>query len=200
MPVLVLMAIKAERDPIAHIKAQIRKVDKWFDVVRLQTASPLSALLAGITIPFVNRLTPMGEIVSHSCSLPFKALPPLPSMSQHPAMIHRLKLVVALAGAEPRVIISPIRERLAALGARFNPWGIANRPTFFRAIFGRILSVLQNLKRLTANRAGLDDPLPSVLAPDLIVTFHRAALGRAKSRMEGFTTNRAYLRGEFHYV
>lgn len=200
VPVLMFMAVRAECYPIAHIKAQFGKVNKRFDMVSLQPSPFMPAFLAGIIISFVNRFTPMCKGVPHTRSIILQTFSAFPRGGFFTPPLNRAVLIGTQLRTEFGIIIAPIRERLAAVSAHLNLRGITNRPTFFRTEFGSFITVSFYLKRLATNGARFDNPLPEVLASDLVVTFHRAAFGSAESGMERIATNRAYFRSEFHHV
>jgi hypothetical protein len=154
MPVFRFVTLKAKGDPIAHIKAQIGKINKRLDMMSLQPSPFGSALLASVSVPLVNRLTPKCKIVSQHSPLSFKALSTSPSRGFFPSVIDRLKLVIAFTGTELSTVVKHIREWFATLGAGLSFRGVANRPTSPRAILGGLVPVSFDLKRLATKKAG----------------------------------------------
>lgn len=153
MPVFRFMALKAKRDPIAHIKTQIGKINKRLDMVSLQP-SPLLTTAARVIIPFKNRVTPEFKIVPHPCPVINEAFTPLPIPGVLTAIMNGLKFSITRTRTELRIVVSPIRERFAALRTRFNLRGIANRPTCTAAVFSGLIAVSFDLKRLATKKAG----------------------------------------------
>jgi len=153
MPVLPLMAVKAECYPVAHIKAQFGKVNKWLDVVSLQPPSLLTAP-ARVIISFKNRTTPEFKIVSHSCPIINETFTPLPVPGVLTAMVDSLKFSITRFRAEFCIVVSPIRERFTTLRTGFNLRGIANRPAGTGTVMCGINPVMFDLKRFATTKAG----------------------------------------------
>jgi hypothetical protein len=152
------VALKAERDPIAHIKAQFWKVYKRFDMVCLQP-SPLLTTSTRVIIPFKNCTAPELKIMSHACPIINETFTPLPIPGVLTAIMNGLKFSITRTRTELCIVVPPIRERFAALRTRFNRWGIANRPTCTGAVFSGVIAVSFDLKRLATKEAGFCDSI-----------------------------------------
>lgn len=145
-PVKFFVAGYAKRKTINNIGYQFGIIRNLLYMVGMNISTNLTAFLAGIVIPSINGISPFSKIAFCFRALTMQGFTALPGSS----ILARQRFTTARAGTESGSLVATI-EFFAAKFALTFLGRVAMRPTYLRAIFGRISAVCLDLVNRTAD-------------------------------------------------
>ena len=136
---------------VLNIKSKVGMLGPFFNMVSVNL-SCIAAYLAGVIITSVNSFAPFGQFIRQARPFIFQRSTIFPCGGVRPNVVK----TSVFSAAFFRASISGVmicREVFTAYWASFSTWRMAIGPTFFRAIFRRVMSVCWWIESFTTDKA-----------------------------------------------